>query len=358
MKAAVYHGPGDVRIEQVPEPGTPGPGEVLLQVSMGSLCGTDASQYKQATMIPLLHPHPISHQRAPLILGHEVVGVIVEKGPDVAQLQVGQRVVPGAGWWCGECLPCREGRINICERYFIFGIHAHGGLAELAKFPAKMCQPVPDGCSDEAAAMAQACAVALHALLRGGIAPGQTVAIFGVGSIGSLLLATMMAQTGGAVCVIVVDVEDERLQNAERLGASMLINGQSADPVAAIHQHTSGKGVDVAIDASGTLETPAETLLSARKGGTVLQVGIPAAPSHLPLSHAVVNEINIVTTNGHVCGVDLPQALQLLATTDLAARVRHRVIALDALVPEGLVPLAAHRATAKILVDVLHAGTG
>ena len=119
MKAAVYHGPGDVRIEDVREPGPPGQGEVVLQVRMGSLCGTDASQYKAATMVPLDSPHRISGHSGPVILGHEVVGVVVARGSGVTHLEIGQRVVPGAGWWCGVCPRCKEGRINICENYYL-----------------------------------------------------------------------------------------------------------------------------------------------------------------------------------------------------------------------------------------------
>ncbi len=355
MKAAVYFGPGEVEIKQVPEPGPPGPDEVVIRVRMGSLCGTDASQFKAATMVPLAHPHPASGHMGPVILGHEVVGTVIEKGRKVAHLEVGDRVVPGAGMWCGACLQCREGRTNICQRYYLFGIHADGGLAELARVPAKMCIPVPGGCSDEAAAMGQPCAVALHALHRGGIKPGQTIALFGVGSIGSLLLAVMQAQAEDSQCVIAVDLGPARLDAARMLGASYRIDARSDDPVAAIRELTDGEGVDVAIDATGMPETIAQALAAVRRGGRLLQVGIPIHPASLAMDQAVQHEKDVVTTNGQVCGVDLPRALDLLAATDLAARIGYRVIALDALVQEGLVPLAEHRAVAKILVDILHA---
>ena len=107
MKAAVYYGPGDVRIENVREPEPPGPTEVVIQVKMGSLCGTDASQYKAATMVPLDGPHRVSGHSGPVILGHEVVGVVVARGSEVTHPEIGQRVVPGAGWWCGECPRCK-----------------------------------------------------------------------------------------------------------------------------------------------------------------------------------------------------------------------------------------------------------
>jgi len=352
MKAAVYYGPGDVRIEDVREPEPPGPAEVVIQVKMGSLCGTDASQYKAATMVPLDGPHRVSGHSGPVILGHEVVGVVVARGSEVTHLEIGQRVVPGAGWWCGECLRCKEGRINICENYYLYGIHANGGLAEFARFPAQMCMPVPPECSDEAAAMAQPCAVALHALARGGIAIDQTVALFGVGSIGNLLLAALQAQAAGGQRVIAIDVEQGRLATAKRLGAFSQIDARADDPVAAIGEVTGGRGVDVAIDATGVPETIAQALASVRRGGRLLQVGIPVAPVRLVLDTTIVQEKDIVTTNGQICGIDLPNALELLSTTDLAQRISYRVISLDALVEEGLVPLVEHRATAKVVVAI------
>lgn len=352
MRAAVYHGPGDVRVEEVREPGPPGPGEVVLQVLMGSLCGTDATQYERATMVPLHARHPSSGHQGPVILGHEVVGTVIEVGADVVDLEVGQRVVPGAGWWCGACPQCKEGRINICERYYLMGIHADGGLAERAKFPAMMCVPVPEGCSDEAAAMAQPCAVALHALGRGRVEEAQTIALFGAGSIGSLLLAAMQAQSAGLRRVIVVDVEPARLETALELGAAHVVNGRTADAAARVRELSGGCGVDVAIEATGVPESISHALAAVRRGGRLLQVGIPHQPVGLALDAAVVQEKEILTTNGEVCGVDLPRALHLLATTDLAARVGYQVIGLEAVVEEGLVPLVEHRAPAKILVDV------
>src|SRR2546425_11850249 len=278
MKAAVYYGPGDVRIEDVREPESPGPAEVVIQVKMGSLCGTDASQYKAATMVPLDGPHRVSGHSGPVILGHEVVGVVVARGSEVIHPEIGQRVVPGAGWWCGECPRCKEGRINICENYYLYGIHANGGLAEFATYPAQMCMPVPAECSVEAAAMAQPCAVALHALAQGSIAIDQTVALFGVGSIGNLLLAALQAQAAGGQRVIVIDVEQGRLAAAKRLGTFSQIDARTDDPVAAIGELTGGRGGDVAIDASGVPETIAQALALVRRGGGVPPGGAPVGP--------------------------------------------------------------------------------
>ncbi len=176
MKAAVYHGNRDIRIETMPEPGKPGSDEVILEVLRGAICGTDVSEYLHGPhFTPLTQRHPASGHIGPMIIGHEFVGRIIEVGAEVEGFKVGQRVVPGAGMWCGQCEWCRAGRTNLCAHYFTLGLNTHGGLAEMAKAPARMCHLVPEGCSDDSAAMAQPLAVALHAVRRSGAEQGQTV---------------------------------------------------------------------------------------------------------------------------------------------------------------------------------------
>ncbi len=357
MKAAVYHGPLDVRIEEVPEPGPLGPDEVLLAPLMGSLCGTDVTEFVAGPkMIPLHHAHPVSEHQGPVVLGHEFVGIVQAAGSPVTGLRVGQRVVPGAGMWCGTCPPCLAGRTNICERYILYGIHTHGGLAERVKVPARMCVAVPETCCNEAAALAQPCAVAIHAVGRSGIEPGQTVALFGVGGIGSFLLASLLARTEGNLSLIVVDVDERKRDLTEQLGASSSAFFKADELTgSAIRNLTEGRGVDLAIEASGSPAAVQQALSAVRVGGTLLQVGIPAGSVSLPLGQVVPREVSIVTTNGMVCEVDLPLALALLSQTDLAALLTDRIIPLDALVSDGLEPLALHEVLGKVLVHIQEA---
>src|SRR6266700_2781636 len=360
MKAAVYHGPLDVRVEEVPEPGPPGPDEVLVAPLMGSLCGTDVTEFVTGPkMIPLHQAHPVSGHQGLVILGHEFMGIVMQVGTAVTHLHVGQRVVPGAGRCCGTCSLCLAGRTNICERSVLYGIHTHGGLAERVKVPARMCVAVPEACSNEAAALAQPCAVAIHAIDRSGIAPGQSVALFGVGGIGGFLLAALLARTQGDLSLIVLDVDERKRQLAERVGASsstFITADQFTET--AIWNLTAGRGVDLAIEASGSSVAVCQALSAVRKGGTLLQVGIPAEPVSLPLGQVVPREVTIVTTNGMVCEVDLPLALALLSQTGLATQIIDRIIPLDTLVPDGLEPLARHEVLGKVLVSIQAARCG
>jgi (R,R)-butanediol dehydrogenase/meso-butanediol dehydrogenase/diacetyl reductase len=281
------------------------------------------------------------------------MGIVMEVGAAVADLHIGQRVVPGAGRWCGTCLQCLAGRTNICERAVLYGIHAHGGLAERVTVPASMCVAVPETCSNEAAALGQPCAVAIHALDRVCIEPGQSVALFGVGGIGGFLLTALLARTQGDLSLIVVEVDTRKRRLAERLGASAFTFIRTDELTEqAIWEQTRGGGVDLAIEASGSPTAMQQALSVLRSGGTLLQVGIPAGRVSLPLERLVPREVNIVTTNGMICTIDLPLALALLSRTDLATQIADRIIPLDALVAEGLEPLALHEVLGKVLVRI------
>ena len=179
MRAAVFHGPHDVRIENVPDPVAPAPGEVVLEVMRAAICGTDASEWDHGPVLC----------RPGVVLGHEFVGRVVGLGDDVAALRIGDRVVSGAGISCGRCRWCLSHRTNLCAEYRTLGLQVDGGLAEYVTSPAAICHPVPDACEDDAAAMTQPLAVALHALSRVAQGPGDAVAVIGAGGIGSFIVA-------------------------------------------------------------------------------------------------------------------------------------------------------------------------
>jgi len=339
MRAAVFHGPHDVRIEDVPDPASPARGEVLLEVVRAAICGTDASEWDHGPVLC----------RPGVVLGHEFVGRVVEVGDDVVGLDVGDRVVSGAGISCGRCRWCLSSRTNLCAEYRTLGLQVDGGLAEHVTSPADICRVVPGTCGDDAAAMAQPLAVALHALTRVSQRPDETVAVIGAGGIGSFIVAgaSHRAVEGR---VVAIDVDDERLTTAAALGAAATANATGRELSELLLELTDGVGFDVVVEASGAPHAPAAAIAGARRGGRVLLVGLHGAPRALELTPMILREVDVFTTVAHVCDSDLPAALELLATTDVATVTAGPTIPLEALVDDGLRPLAERRASGKILV--------
>jgi (R,R)-butanediol dehydrogenase/meso-butanediol dehydrogenase/diacetyl reductase len=350
MRAALYHGPRDIRVEDVPPPGEPGTDDVLIDVEAVSVCGTDLSEYLHGPhMIPLSERHPASGHAGPTIIGHEFAGVVAAVGGRVTNLRVGDRVVPGAGSWCGRCARCLEGRPNLCERYFVYGLHANGGMAEQALVPRVMCHVMSDDLDWVSAAMAQPAAIALHAIARGSPAPRSSVVIIGAGGIGGFLVAAAAARD--LAHLIVVDINEERLSRASKLGATTTLGASHLGLASEIRALTGG-GADLVVEASGTPAGLSQALASVRKGGRVLLVGIQGRPVSVDLAPVVVHEIEIVTTNGHVCDVDLPAALDLLASSAVKSVLLGDVVPLADVVPGGFEAMAAGTSDGKIVVRI------
>jgi threonine dehydrogenase-like Zn-dependent dehydrogenase len=305
-----------------------------------AICGTDASEWDHG---PILC-------RPGVVLGHEFVGRIVGLGSDVTDLRVGDRVVSGAGISCGSCLWCRAGRTNLCAEYRTLGLQIDGGLAEYVGSPAAICRLVPDSCDDDAAAMVQPLAVALHALSRVGQRSDESVAVIGAGGIGSFIVAGA-SRRAVAGRVVAVDIDAERLATASALGATETADATGLDLADVLLELSGGGGFDVVIEASGAMHAPAAAIAGARRGGRVLLVGLHGTPREIDLTQMILREIDIVTTLAHVCDSDIPAALELLAGSDVAIVTAGPRIPLDALVEDGLRPLAERRAPGKILVD-------
>jgi (R,R)-butanediol dehydrogenase / meso-butanediol dehydrogenase / diacetyl reductase len=339
-----------VRIESVPDPGDPGQGEVVLQVQRAGICGTDAAEYVHGPhLVPLYERHPGSGRLGPVVLGHEFVGRVVAAGRGTDPFPEGLRVVSGAGVSCGNCEWCAAGRTNLCRRYYTLGLQADGGLANYVVVPAVTLHPVPAECGDDAAAIAQPLAVALHTARRADIGAGESVAVIGVGGIGAFIVT--VAARRGARPLIAVDVDERRLETARALGATETIAARRSDPARAMRELTGGDGADTVIEASGAPGAFETALASVRRGGRLVLVGLPADAPRVDVATMTLREVEATTSVAHVCDVDLPEALELLATTELSARVIDRVIGLDDLVEGGLEMLARGTALGKILVD-------
>ena len=275
---------------------------------------------------------------------------MVAVGEGVTAFSEGDRVVSGAGVSCGECEWCRAGRTNLCALYYTLGLHTHGGLAEAVITPASICVKVPDACDDTAAAMAQPLAVGLHVLNRGKVTEQDTVAVIGVGGIGAMVVGGAAAR--GVSGLIAVDVDPDRLATAEAIGARTTIDARNGDVAAAIREATGGDGADVVVECTGRPESPQIALDATKRGGRLVIIGLQKKPVELDLYQLVMQEIEMTTGMAHVCGSDIPEAVEILATTGLADQVLDSVVPIEQVVDEGLARLAEGTAKGKIVIDM------
>lgn len=267
-------------------------------------------------LIPYGRPHPISGRAAPLVLGHEFAGRVVAVGYDVDAFVHGDRVVSGAGTSCGTCDWCTAGRTNLCARYYTLGLQSDGGLASFVNVPAASCVSIPEKCSEEAAAMAQPFAIAMHAIRRSGLGAGDAIAVVGVGGIGSFVVAA------AASCVpdslIAIDIDVRRLETASRLGATVLIDATEEDAIRRVKDATAGDGAHVVVEASGAGEAVSLAFAAVRRGGRVVMVGLQGEMRPLDLQTMTLQEVDLVPSASHVLGDDLPKALELLEKESVA----------------------------------------
>ncbi len=349
MKAAVWHARKDVRIETVPDPGAPGPGEVILKVTSCGICGTDLEEYASGPhFIPTDRPNPLTGQMAPLILGHEFAGEVVEVGRDVP-FKPGTYLAPDTLITCGECYYCKRHELSLCDNLALLGLMGHGGLAEYCKVPISMCVEVPQALSLEYAALAEPLSVAVRAIRKSRLHVGETVAIFGGGTIG--LFCLQIARSAGASAVYVVEPVPWRRALALQLGATGVIDPKTCDPVDELRRLTK-IGPDVVLEACGLPDVMPTTIDAARKAGRIVLLGIPGGKSSVDFFKVVVTEKEVIGSMSHVYDEDFYTALQLLAEgrIDGEKLITHR-ISLDRLVDDGLEHLEKHPVdTLKILV--------
>ena len=347
MKAAVYHAAGDVRIEERDVP-TPIAGEVLLKVLRSGMCGTDASEYKSGPKIFATQTqHPVSGHHGPMILGHEFIGEIVGDVDGASGFSTGDVVASGAGISCGTCKRCREMRTNLCEKYVTLGLNRDGGMAEYVAVPTSTLVKVPAGLGLDAAGIAQPLAVGLHAARRAGVREGDKVLLIGAGAIGTFVLAGLKNLFRAEVTVL--DFGGSRLERAARLGADHTVEvGDNAE--ADIRKIFGDAGIDVIIEASGAPGQLQFAIGQVKRGGNILQVGLPSTKQEIDVHKIVMSEINIQTTLAHVCDQDLGPALEILGATTLAEELIEGVYPLSE-ISSQLELLGAGHIQGKVLFD-------
>jgi (R,R)-butanediol dehydrogenase/meso-butanediol dehydrogenase/diacetyl reductase len=352
MMAAVWHGRRDIRVEPFPDPGPPAPDQVRVQVSWCGICGTDLEEYLFGPLfIPAEKPNPLTGRTAPMVIGHEFVGVITETGSQINDLGVGDHVAIDTLLHCGECYFCRQHLVQLCDKLAIMGLSTDGGLAEFVNAPRYMCFRYPATLPDAHAALAEPVSVSVRAVRRSRLAAGETVAIIGAGTVG--LLTLQVAKAMGAGDVLVLEPAGNRRALALQLGASAAIDPIENDPAKAVQAMTVGLGADVVFECAGTVNTMQLAPLLARKRGRVVLVGLHDAPVPMQLFPVVTGEQEIIGSFSHVYDEDFGSAVELLSAGKIAAEplITAR-ISLKDLVTHGLEELAANKNRhLKILVS-------
>ncbi len=280
MRAVTFQAPGEVRIEEKPEPEVGAADEAVVRVEASGICGSD------------LH---IYHGRVPVepgfTIGHEFVGRVLAAGPDVERVSVGDRVLGCFHTACATCAACLRGDYHRCERGRTFGHGAklgdlQGAQADQLLVPRAnlTLRRVPEEMSDEVALFAgDVLGTGYHAVEHAGIRAGDTVAVLGLGPVG--LCAVQAALAAGAAQVFAVDSVQQRLQMAARFGATS-IHLTEEDPKRAVRAATAGRGVDIVVDAVGDPAPLAMAISLARDAGTVSGIGAYAGRGEVPIGLA------------------------------------------------------------------------
>ena len=316
MRAAVLRAfKSPLMLEEVPRP-QPAADEVLIEVEVCGVCHSDLhvahGDWTQFARIV----------KKPLILGHEIVGRVIELGSDVQGIRIGERVgVPWVQWTCGECEFCREGNENLCVRQRITGVMVDGGYAEFAKAPASHVVRIPEALSSEQAAPLLCAGVTVHrALKQAKLRAGQRLAVFGVGGLGHI--AVQIGRAVGAE-VTAIDVAEEKLDLARSLGASRTLNATQSDVVKELRRCG---GMHVAIVTSAAKSAYDMAFYCVRATGTLLVVGLPAQDISFPPILMAGAEIQIKAS---AVGTreDLREVLQMGAAGTIHCQVSARPLA-------------------------------
>ncbi len=308
MLAAVYHGPHDLRVEEVARPEI-GPGELLVRVLSASICGTDLRIYHGN--------HRMYTPGTVRIPGHELVGTIAQVGRETSGYAVGERVFVAPNMGCGHCRECISGNNNLCANYDALGVTLDGGFAEYVRVPERSVQQgnvikINPQVDPAVAALMEPFACVLRGQNALRIQPGEVVLIIGAGPIG--IMHTKLARARGAGRVIVSEPVENRASQALQMGAHRVVNPAEEDLQAAIDQETGGRGADVIIVAAPVHAAQESALKLAAIGGRInFFGGLPKDRPTINLDSNLVHYKELVITGTTACSThDCWQAAQLV----------------------------------------------
>lgn len=345
MKAAVWHGEKDIRVEEK-ELKALKDNEVTVRVAWAGICGSDLHEYQEGPVfIPVNEPDELTGEVAPIIMGHEFSGVIEKVGKNVTNYKVGDRVVVNPTITHGN----KPEDVDCYDGFSFIGLHGDGGFAAFANAPEHNIYKLPDTLSLQDAALVEPTAVAVQAVKEGNLLFGDNVAIFGAGPIG--LLTVIAAKAAGASNIIVFDLSETRLQMAKELGATAIFNSAEVDPVEAVKQYAPA-GVDVTFEVAGVAPTFKSAIEVTRPRGTVVIVSIFARPIEWNPMQLTNTGVKLTSTIAYT-PTSFQQTVDLMGTGQLQPQgIITSQIELDDIVEKGFEALTNDKSQAKILVKL------
>ena len=342
MRAVVLYKPRDLRLEQRLIP-TITADQVLVRIRAVGVCGSDVHYWHSGRIGPVV-------VEAPLILGHECAGELVEVGANVAHLHVGDRVTLEPGVPCGRCNLCRAGRYNLCPDIVFFATPpVDGAFCEYVAHNADFTFKLPKGVSLEEGAMCEPLSVGIHAVRRARIALGDSVLITGAGTIG--LVTLMAARAAGATTAVVTDLQPNRLQLAQELGATAAADVRCEDALDLVRDLAGGRGVDAVIECTGVSSAMLTGLEALKRGGTAVWVGMTDDAYTIPAVDTIRKALEIRGMFRY--RNTYPAAIDLIAAgcADVARLITHR-LSLDHLREAMQIAHTRRDGAVKVMVEV------
>ena len=320
MRAVTFQAPGDVQLDDVPEPELLAPDDAIVRVEASGICGSDLHIYHGRVQI-----------EPGFVIGHEFVGEVIAAGDEVSRVSVGDRVLGTYGTACGECFFCKREEFHKCDEARVYGHGAtlgdlQGAQAEQVLVPHAnlTLRPVPEGLSDDVALFAgDVMGTGFHAIDSRPLAEGETAAVLGLGPVG--LCAVQAAKAAGASEVIAIDTVEDRLAMAESFGATP-VHLTEEDPRGEVKKLTEGRGVDLAVEAVGHPDALDLAVRLARKAGTVSVTGVYAERAEIHMGLIWIKALTL--TSGHANVIKhLDRVLELLGDgkLDPAPLVTHHM---------------------------------
>lgn len=280
MRAARFHGKGDIRVEEVAVPKIREVDDVLVEVHYCGICGTDLHEYVMGPIVTPTEPHPLTGATLPQTLGHEFSATVVEVGSGVLDVGAGDRVAIMPAIVCGRCYYCRRGLGHLCVSFACTGLSAEtGGLAQYAVLKEYQLATLPDEVSDLEGAVIEPASVAAYGVDRAGVTGGDVVLVTGAGPIG--VLSAMYASAVGASTVVIAEPNPNRAALARAMDIGPVIDPTSDGFSDLIGGLTNGIGVDLAVECSGSSPGLATCVSTTRRRGSIVQTGLHTKPANL-----------------------------------------------------------------------------